>query len=258
MTIATTVLDLSTWWRTGFLRIDGCLRGAALDALRAWAAEVEGWPAGAGPWLQHDEMTDAGPRRARSENFALEHPGFRALLTKGALVQMAAELMGEPAVLYKEKINYKYPGGGEYVAHQDARGYPNVARTVTCLLAVDAATIENGCLELAAGQHAALLPADAEACVPAELAATFDWTPVPLAPGDLLWFHCFAPHRSGPNRSTAPRRALYITYNALAEGDQRAAYYAGKRDAFATLGQRTGTGSERLSLVGHFRGRPVS
>jgi hypothetical protein len=32
-----------------------------------------------------------------------------------------------------------------------------------------------------------------------------------------------APHRSGPNRAATPRRALYITYNALAEGNLRAA-----------------------------------
>jgi hypothetical protein len=253
-----TPLDLATWRRDGFLRIPGFLRGVGLAAVRNWVREVESWPAGAGPWLQHDEMTDAGPRRARSENFALEHPGLRSLLTTGALVQMASELMGEPAVLYKEKINYKHPGGGGYAAHQDARGYPNVERTITCLLAVDDATLDNGCLELAAGRHAVLWPADAEACISTEIAATFEWTPVPLAAGDLLWFHCLAPHRSGVNRSSTPRRALYLTYNALAEGDLRAAYYAGKREAFAKLGRRTGSGAERLSLVGHFRGRPVS
>ena len=258
MTTTRPTRDLSTWQRTGFVRIERFLRGVGLDAVRGWVAEVEAWPAGAGPWLQHDEMTEAGPRRARSENFALEHSGFRSLLTQGTLVEMASELMGEPAVLYKEKINYKHPGGGGYAAHQDARGYPNVTRTITCLLAVDGATLDNGCLELAAGHHATLLPADTEACIPAELAATFAWTPVELAAGDLLWFHSHAPHRSGPNRATTPRRALYITYNARAEGNLRAAYYAGKQEAFAKLGHRTRTGAERLSLVGHFRGRPVS
>ena len=254
----TAALDQSTWERTGFLRVEGFLRDRALVDVREWVGEVEAWPAGAGECFQHDEMTDRGPRRARSENFALAHPGLRPLLTQGALVRMASDLLGEPAVLYKEKINYKHPGGGGYAAHQDARGYPNVTRTITCLLAVDDATPKNGCLELAAGYHTALLPSDAEACVPAELAATLAWTPVPLAAGDLLWFHCLAPHRSGPNRSATPRRGLYLTYNALAEGDLRAAYYAGKREAFAKLGHRTGTGAERLSLVGHFRGRPVS
>jgi len=29
-----------------------------------------------------------------------------------------SELFGEPAVLFKEKINYKYPGTGAYPAHK--------------------------------------------------------------------------------------------------------------------------------------------
>ena len=38
----------------------------------------------------------------------------------GRVIEAVGELLGEPAVLYKEKINYKYPGGGGYAAHQEA------------------------------------------------------------------------------------------------------------------------------------------
>ena len=47
-------------------------------------------------------------------------------------------------------------------------------------------------------------------------------------PARTLWFHSRTPHRSGPNRSSRPRRALYPTYNAAREGDRRAEYYAAK------------------------------
>ena len=35
----------------------------------------------------------------------------RALLTEGLLPELAGALLGGPAVLYKEKVNYKAPGG---------------------------------------------------------------------------------------------------------------------------------------------------
>ena len=54
----------------------------------------------------------------------------------------------------------------------------------------------------------------------------------PAAPGDAIFFDSFVPHRSGPNRTGAPRRALYITWNRQSDGDQRARYYADKRESF--------------------------
>ena len=58
------------------------------------------------------------------------------------------------------------------------------------------------------------------------------FAPIPTAPGDAVFFDSFAPHRSGPNLTRRPRRALYITYNAAAAGDQRARYFAEKRRSF--------------------------
>ena len=69
------------------------------------------------------------------------------------MLDVVSELMGEPAVLYKEKINYKYPGGGGYAAHQDAPAYEFVKFHITCLISVDAATPENGCLSFSPGQY---------------------------------------------------------------------------------------------------------
>jgi hypothetical protein len=49
---------------------------------------------------------------------------------------------------------------------------------------------------------------------------------------NLLSFDSYLPHRSAANRSSAPRRALYVTYNRLCEGEQRADYYRDKREKF--------------------------
>ena len=203
--------------------------------------------------LHHRELTDDGPRLCRSENFVPSHAALRELLTV-RLAGTASRLLGEPAVLYKEKINYKLAGGAGYSPHQDAPAYPFVTSHVSCMVAVDDATTDNGCLEVVSACHAEVLAMDDRGCIASELVDELVWTPVPLAAGRTLWFHSRTPHRSGPNRSASDRRALYPTYNAAREGDLRDAYYAEK---MRRLGD-TGT-SDRVtvSLIGDFEGRPV-
>jgi ectoine hydroxylase-related dioxygenase (phytanoyl-CoA dioxygenase family) len=55
---------------------------------------------------------------------------------------------------------------------------------------------------------------------------------VPTSPGDVIFFDSFVPHASGPNRTTEPRRILYLTYNLVVHGDQRARYHADKHTSF--------------------------
>ena len=201
-------------------------------------------------------MTDHGPELCRSENLVPFHDGLRALLTTGSLLDTASALLGEQAVLYKEKINYKLPGGAGYSPHQDAPAYRFVERHVSCMVAIDDSTIENGCLEVVSGQHHQLLPMDERGCVRADIVDAFDWVAVPAKAGQTLWFHSRTPHRSGPNRSQVARRALYPTYNALSEGDLRDAYY---RDKLSEFERNAGDGERvQVSLIGDFEGRPVS
>jgi hypothetical protein len=219
-----------------------------VEAVRAWVDEVAAWPDD-GPWLHHRELTDAGPQLCRTENFVPFHDGLRGLLTTGPMLATASALLGEPAVLYKEKINYKLPGGAGYAPHQDAPAYRFVDTHVSCMVAVDDARVGNGCLEVVSGRHQAVLPMDDAGCIHPDVVAELDWTPVEVRAGETLWFHSRTPHRSGPNLGPTPRRALYPTYNAASEGDRRAAYYEQKR---AELGD-----GAAVSLIGDFQGRPV-
>ncbi len=221
-----------------------------VEAVVAWVEEVAAWPDGAGDWLHHRELTDVGPQLCRTENFVPFHEGLRTLLTAGPMLATASALLGQPAVLYKEKINYKLPGGAGYAPHQDAPAYRFVETHVSCLVAVDDALVDNGCLEVVSGCHQELLPTDDRGCIRPEVAAGLVWAPVEVRAGETLWFHSRTPHRSGPNLGATPRRALYPTYNARAEGDLRTAYYELKR---VELGD-----SDAVSLIGDFQGRPVT
>jgi ectoine hydroxylase-related dioxygenase (phytanoyl-CoA dioxygenase family) len=168
----------------------------------------------------------------------------------GLLPAIAGALLGEPAVLYKEKINHKLAGGAGFAAHQDAPAYPFIDAHVSGMVAIDDATRANGCLEVVAGRHDDLLLLDDRGCIAPEVVAELEWCPIPTRAGDLLWFHSRAPHRSGPNRSTTTRRALFCTYNAAALGDLRREYYDEKASVFAA----EGAGSATVSLIGDFEG----
>jgi hypothetical protein len=223
--------------------------------LRAWVDDVASWPDGGG-WLHHREMTETGPKLCRSENLVPYHDGLRRLLTEGALLDTASLLIGEPAVLYKEKINYKLAGGAGYAAHQDAPAYRFVANHVSCMVAVDDSAVGNGCLEVVSGMHHELLPVDDVGCLRADVVAGLDWMPVEVRAGQALWFHSRTPHRSGANLSDVPRRALYPTYNARSEGDLREAYYRDKAVEFAS--SAPDADRVQVSLIGDFQGRPVT
>ncbi|MDP1792800.1 MAG: hypothetical protein Q8K63_01575, partial [Acidimicrobiales bacterium] len=95
------------WWLADTLDAEQTV------TLQSWVDEVSEWPDGSGDWLHYREQTDEGPKLCRSENFVPFHEGLRVLLTE-TLAKEAALLLGEPAVLYKEKINYKLPGGAGY------------------------------------------------------------------------------------------------------------------------------------------------
>ncbi len=229
---------------------------AGVAALRNWVDEIAVWPDGGGEWMHHRELTDDGPKLCRSENLVPFHAGLRALLTEGPLLATASAMLGEPAVLYKEKINYKLAGGAGYAPHQDAPAYPFIDAHVSCMMAIDDATVGNGCLEVVADRHGDVLPTDEAGCIAAEVVAGFDWRFVEVPSGWTLWFHSRTPHRSGPNDSQLARRALYPTYNALREGDLRAAYYAEKLARFRAAGGRA-DGKVRVSLIDDFQGRRV-
>lgn len=247
--------QLAAWERDGFLHVPGFIVGDELDDLVSAVDDLGRLADGERGLLQHYEKTEDGVRICRSEHLIDAHPALKQLLVDGELVAMAGELLGEPAVLYKEKVNYKLPGGAGFSPHQDAPAYPFIDTHTTCMVAIDDATLENGCLDVVAEMHGEVLPMDEAGCIRPSLVESMRWQPMPIAAGDLLWFHSRAPHRSGPNASSHQRRGLFCTYNARSHGDLRDRYYAEKLAAFSAGPEGETT---RVSLIGDFQGRAPS
>jgi ectoine hydroxylase-related dioxygenase (phytanoyl-CoA dioxygenase family) len=220
--------------RDGYLVVRDFFGTGEIAELLRWTTELETAPEVPGRhWVYHeDSLTEPGRRVIqRIENFCPVHEPFDRLIRDGALARWTGRMMGGPVVLFKDKINFKMPGGAGFKAHQDQQaGWSRYAPIfVTAMVTLDPASLEAGCLEMAPGRHREGLigeewnPLDEGGLV---------LQPVPTAPGDVIFFDSFAPHASKPNLTAAPRRILYLTYNLASEGDHRARYYADKHAAF--------------------------
>ena len=125
------------------------------------------------------------------------------------------------------------------------------------MVPLDPATEASGCLHVAPGYQAGLLPTDDRGRIAEGEVAGLDWRPVPLEPGDLLFFDSYTPHFSATNTTARPRRAAYLTYNAASAGDHRHRYYEDKRREFAEAGDDYGGERVRISIIDDFLGVPV-
>jgi ectoine hydroxylase-related dioxygenase (phytanoyl-CoA dioxygenase family) len=229
-----TVDDVARMRRDGYLVVRNFVSPHQLAELLQWTAQLEGAPEVSGRhWVyREDSVTTPGQRVIqRIENFCPYHTGFDQFIRDSALVRWIGALTGAPVVLFKDKINFKMPGGAGFKAHQDQQaGWTVYAPLfVTAMVTLDAATLENGCLEVSAGRHREGLIG--EQWKPLEEQG-LNLQAIPTGPGDVIFFDSFVPHASKPNLTDSPRRILYITYNLASEGDHRERYFADKHASF--------------------------
>jgi 2-aminoethylphosphonate dioxygenase len=228
------VEEVARLQRDGYLVVRNFFNAAEVGQLLRWTEELQTAPEVSGRhWVYREDSVATPGKRViqRIENFCPYHEGFDRVIREGPLVRWTAALVGGPVVLFKDKINFKMPGGAGFKAHQDQQaGWSTYAPLfVTAMVTLDPSTLENGCLELAPGRHREGLIG--EQWVPLEESG-LDLQPVPTAPGDVIFFDSFAPHASKANLTNAPRRILYLTYNLASQGDHRERYFADKHASF--------------------------
>jgi ectoine hydroxylase-related dioxygenase (phytanoyl-CoA dioxygenase family) len=251
-------MSVETFRQQGWIVVRAGLGDAEVARLTEAVDEIERWAHDDGPGLHHFEQTEHGPALARSERLVEHSTAIRDLVANDAIVDTLGQLFGEPPTLFKEKINFKHPGGAGFAPHQDAPAYRFVDHHISCMVPVDPASEASGCLWVASGRHHGLLPADGRNRIADDVVDALVWEPVPLGPGDLLLFDSYTPHRSGTNTTDRPRRAAYLTYNAASRGDHRERYYADKCAEFAATGPTFDDERVRISISDDFLGRPVT
>ena len=218
----------------GFLVARGAFDTRAMALIDSWTKEVLARPEESGKhWVYHEKsLKDSNTRLvSRIENLAPFHAGFRVLAE--ALRGPVGQLLGEEAALFKEKVNFKMPGGDGFKPHQDSQaGWDKYADFfISVLVSIDEATPENGCIEIAGGHHKRGLFRSWEPLTEDDMKG-MSFVPCPTKPGDIVFFDCYAPHQSAPNLSDKIRRLYYATYNRQSAGDHMAQYYADKHKSY--------------------------
>lgn len=231
------------------------------STLQQWTHEVRTWPREKGKWMPYDEITSSGERQLmRTENFADFHSGFSSLLHGEELRSILAQVTRDDMLLFKDKINYKLAGGNGFQAHLDAPAYDHIGEIehTTANLAVDPATLENGCVEIVPGSHKMAVELADVGRISQTWEDAQDWVPVELATGDLLIFGSHLAHRSAPNKTEKSRSSVYATYHKVSDGtDLRKRYYRDRRENFPPDHERIpgkdyGAGVKRYAFAAPF------
>jgi ectoine hydroxylase-related dioxygenase (phytanoyl-CoA dioxygenase family) len=217
-----------------FFEENGYVRGGTvLDArqIERLRDGLEAIRAGRNPHKDELYEIDEDYRRAPEENvfhflgaWRIDE-AFHDLLWHRAITVKAAQLLGVPRVrFWHDQVFYKPPRHpGVVTWHQDysywTRAYP--AGHVTCWIALDDATRENGCVHYVPGSHRwGLLPRisltkDMDAVkghLAPEQAEAFRPEPMEVRAGECLFHHSHTVHGSHGNRSDGPRRGVVLNF----------------------------------------------
>lgn len=156
---------------------------------------------------------------------------FRALLDRMPELDLVEELLGPDLKAYAQQLVMKPPHHGQWQPYHQDGWYFNYAPSegVAVWIALDDATVENGCLWVIPGSHHGPLvnhhvPKDVNhlnaGFLEAEGTKRDEGLAVPLPAGSAVLFHNRLFHMSGPNKTAFRRRAL-VTHYASAQWKPR-------------------------------------
>ena len=116
-------------------------------------------------------------------------------------------------VLFKDKINFKYPNGEGFIDHQDiAAGWGKYgSHHITIAIPLCDTTLENGCLYFADIGVDKMLT-DEFSDLNSDIVPAEKYNPYPTQRGDIILFDSFIPHKSYKNNTQFERNILYFTY----------------------------------------------
>jgi ectoine hydroxylase-related dioxygenase (phytanoyl-CoA dioxygenase family) len=146
---------------------------------------------------------------------------WMALARDNRLLDIVEGLLGPNIQLYYSMLMMKPPREGFKAPwHQDFAFFVhNRADILACMVAIDDATLENGCLRVIPGSHKLGLLnhfKDGQFTGILQDTAAFDdpdkQAVLPVKAGGVLLWHCLTLHSSQPNRSERPRRAIVLEY----------------------------------------------
>ena len=156
----------------------------------------------------------------------VEHSSvLSSIATDPILISKVEAMLGETSRLYLDQAFHKPPGGREKPWHQDQLSgirVPSGVPIVSAWIALDEATLENGCMCVIRRSHSLgprrhVRGRDVQICD--EEVSLADGVAVPLRPGGLLFFDGLVHHGTAANRSTRTRRSVQFHYTRASAED---------------------------------------
>jgi phytanoyl-CoA hydroxylase len=220
-------MGTDTFARDGFLVLPDALSPSEVDALRAETVEICRGSRGA-----IDGVTPADPAAADDDvirrYLCIHHPHKVSAVMDGALrvpaiVAALTRLIGPDVKAMQSMLFVKAEGKPGQAWHQDEHFIPTRDRSLTAAwIALDDATVDNGCLWVLPGSHrAGVIYPDREHDDPRYdcTVESYDFpyqdrdaVPVELPAGAALLFNGYLLHKSLPNTVPGFRRALVNHY----------------------------------------------
>jgi ectoine hydroxylase-related dioxygenase (phytanoyl-CoA dioxygenase family) len=213
----------------GFVKGGRVLADAQVEALRAALAAVMAGQAAAQPERISNMLRSEERTVVQVVNIWAADERFRAHIYSPAICEMVAQLIGTDVLrVWHDQIQYKPPrSGGPTYWHQDHPYWPILqpADLVSAWVALDDATLENGCMRMVPRSHRwgphkggtigtreadEFAPDYDPALVPPE--ETIEIVPCEVACGEVMFHHCLTWHGSAANPSDRPRRAIAVHY----------------------------------------------
>lgn len=224
---------LAVWYRDeGFAVVLGVFEPAEVDALRAEAAAICRGERGAiagGTAAGSEESDDAVLSRYLCIHFPNKSSELmRQQISQPRLVEALVQVIGPNVKCMQQMLFIKSAGKPGQAWHQDEDYIPTRDRSLTgAWLALDDATVENGCLWVIPGSHRAgiLWPQafhhDQEFdCSWASHSFPYsdnDAVPVEVPAGAVVFFNGYLLHRSLPNRAKSGYRRALVNHYMSAE-----------------------------------------
>jgi ectoine hydroxylase-related dioxygenase (phytanoyl-CoA dioxygenase family) len=190
--------------------------------IQAWGEQFLGaLPADQRAWYIDGGVTARNVLR-KLDNPHHHRPSVQRLARDDNLVSLVEALIGPGVSVYFSQIFFKPPeGGGPKPAHQDNFYFGPTDRdgVVTAWVALDDATLENGCLHFGEGtqfgpvyEHEAPADEPYNLQLPAAILQRQPMSPAPVPRGGVSFHHGNTFHASGPNLSRHWRRACALHY----------------------------------------------
>jgi len=219
-------IDIGFYRHQGHVTVNGVFAAAEMDEV---VRDIEHWgeafladlPAGQRAWYL-DGGVKARAVLRKLDNPHAHRPAVQQLARDPRLVGRVESLLGPGVSVYFSQIFFKPPeGGGPKPAHQDNFyfGPTDIEGVATAWIALDDATLENGCLYFGDGTN--LGPVYAHFApegepfnlqLPPAVLDKQPMAPAPVRKGGVSFHHGNTFHQSGPNLSAAWRRACALHY----------------------------------------------